>query len=53
MNERTKDLLKAIKDKREQDKAKSEKIKGEYKGKLTLEKRIERIERILGIETQK
>ena len=53
MNERTKDLLKAIKDKREQDKAKVEKIKSAYKGKLTLTQRIERIERILGVEDAK
>lgn len=53
MNERTKDLIKAIKDKREQDKAKVEKIKSVYKGKLTLTQRIERIERILGIEDAK
>lgn len=49
MNDRTKELLKAIKDKREQDKANVEKIKKKYKGKLTLAQRIERIERILGV----
>jgi len=53
MNERTKDLLKAIKDKKETEKANREKIKGEYKGKLTLTQRIERIERILGVEDAK
>ena len=49
MNDRTKELLKAIKDKREQDKANVEKNKKKYKGKLTLAQRIERIERILGV----